>query len=110
MKSMAASAKGCRPARFRTRNRTSSGPWRKARVATCPDGPTRDKGRGRRHILMYSYAASSLAMDRETEILRRLSSRYGPQSWWPAENAFEVIVGALLMPQTTWRNVAAAIR
>jgi endonuclease-3 related protein len=49
-------------------------------------------------------------MDREVEIFRRLLAHYGPQGWWPGDSAFEVIVGAILMPQTAWRNVAAAIR
>jgi len=49
-------------------------------------------------------------LDREIEVYRRLLDHHGPQHWWPAENAFEVIVGALLMQQTAWRNVAAAIR
>ena len=48
-------------------------------------------------------------MDRELEIFRRLLDHYGPQHWWPAANAFEVIVGALLMQQTAWRSVAEAI-
>jgi len=39
----------------------------------------------------------------------RLLARFGPQHWWPAETPFEVIVGALLMQQTAWRNVQAAI-
>ncbi len=39
----------------------------------------------------------------------RLLARFGPQHWWPARTRFEVIVGALLMPQTAWRNVEAAI-
>jgi len=39
----------------------------------------------------------------------RLLRRSGPQHWWPAETPFEVVVGALLMAQTSWRNVAAAI-
>ncbi len=51
-----------------------------------------------------------LALDRELEIYRRLLDHYGLQHWWPAEDAFEVIVGALLMQQTVWRNVAEAIR
>ncbi len=38
-----------------------------------------------------------------------LLARFGPQHWWPAETRFEVIVGALLMQQTAWRNVEAAI-
>lgn len=48
-------------------------------------------------------------MDREGETFRRLLDHYGPQHWWPAESPFEVIVGAVLMPQTTWSNVAQAI-
>ena len=48
-------------------------------------------------------------MDRAREVYRRLLERYGHQHWWPAENGFEVIVGALLMQQTAWRNVHTAI-
>ena len=48
-------------------------------------------------------------MDRAEEIYERLLARYGPQHWWPAQTPFEVIVGALLMQQTAWRNVAEAI-
>jgi len=49
-------------------------------------------------------------LDREREVFQRLLDEYGPQHWWPADSPFEVIVGALLMPQTTWKNVAEAIR
>jgi endonuclease-3 related protein len=38
-----------------------------------------------------------------------LHSAYGPQSWWPGETPFEVIVGAVLTQNTAWRNVAQAI-
>ena len=38
-----------------------------------------------------------------------LRRHFGPQRWWPAETRFEVVVGALLMAQTSWRNVEAAI-
>jgi endonuclease-3 related protein len=44
------------------------------------------------------------------DVYERLLGEYGPQHWWPADSPFEVIVGALLMPQTTWQNVAEAIR
>lgn len=44
------------------------------------------------------------------DVYRRLLDHYGPQGWWPADVPFEVIVGALLMQQTSWRNVDAAIR
>ncbi len=55
-------------------------------------------------------AAIRAGMDATAEIFDRLRAHYGPQHWWPAETAFEVIVGALLMQQTAWRNVDAAIR
>lgn len=34
---------------------------------------------------------------------------YGPQRWWPAETAFEVMVGAILTQNTAWSNVEKAI-
>ena len=49
-------------------------------------------------------------MDSSRTVYERLLDRYGPQHWWPAETPFEVIVGALLMQQTAWRNVDEAIR
>jgi endonuclease-3 related protein len=39
----------------------------------------------------------------------RLYERFGPQRWWPAENPFEVMVGAVLTQNTNWRNVEQAI-
>ncbi|MFH0732935.1 MAG: endonuclease III domain-containing protein [Candidatus Omnitrophota bacterium] len=35
---------------------------------------------------------------------------YGPRNWWPANSPFEVIVGAILTQNTSWRNVDKAIR
>jgi endonuclease-3 related protein len=54
-------------------------------------------------------AAFAAAMDRVLRIYRRLLGYFGPQHWWPADSPFEVIVGALLMHQTTWVNVERAI-
>ncbi len=34
---------------------------------------------------------------------------HGPQDWWPASDAFEVIVGALLVQRTSWASVEDAI-
>lgn len=48
-------------------------------------------------------------MDRARAVYDRFLDYYGPQHWWPAETAFEAIVGALLMQQTAWRNVEVAI-
>ena len=34
---------------------------------------------------------------------------YGPQQWWPAETPFEVIAGAYLTQNTSWRAVERSI-
>ncbi len=43
-------------------------------------------------------------------IYKSLYKSFGPQHWWPARTKFEIIVGAILTQQTTWRNVEKAIR
>lgn len=43
------------------------------------------------------------------KIYRVLLNEFGPQSWWPAKNSFEVIVGAILTQNTSWVNVERAI-
>ena len=43
------------------------------------------------------------------DIYRQLMARYGPQHWWPAEEPFEVIVGAILTQSAAWSNVDKAI-
>jgi endonuclease-3 related protein len=43
------------------------------------------------------------------QIYRRLFDHYGPQHWWPAEEPFEVIVGAILTQSAAWTNVEKAI-
>jgi endonuclease-3 related protein len=42
-------------------------------------------------------------------IYHRLLNRYGPQHWWPAEEPFEMMVGAILTQSTTWTSVEKAI-
>jgi endonuclease-3 related protein len=42
-------------------------------------------------------------------IYRKLYACFGPQSWWPAETPFEVMVGAILTQNTNWFNVEKAI-
>lgn len=39
----------------------------------------------------------------------RLFAAYGPQHWWPGETPLEVIVGAVLTQNTSWKNVEKAI-
>jgi endonuclease III related protein len=39
----------------------------------------------------------------------RLQNYYGHQDWWPAEDEFEIIIGAILTQNTSWSNVEKAI-
>jgi len=39
----------------------------------------------------------------------RLYKHHGPQHWWPAGSAFEVMIGAILTQNTAWSNVERAI-
>jgi endonuclease-3 related protein len=43
-------------------------------------------------------------------IYRKLHQSFGSRRWWPGENAFEVMVGAILTQNTNWRNVEKAIQ
>lgn len=42
-------------------------------------------------------------------LYRRLVERFGPQQWWPAKSAFEVVVGAYLTQNTAWTSVERSI-
>jgi endonuclease III related protein len=48
--------------------------------------------------------------DKLNEIYARLYARFGAQSWWPGDSAFEVIVGAILTQNTAWTNVEKAMK
>lgn len=43
------------------------------------------------------------------EIYKKLYHAYGPRHWWPGETPFEVMVGAILTQNTSWKNVEKAI-
>lgn len=43
------------------------------------------------------------------EAYQLLFEYYGPQSWWPADSDFEVLVGAVLTQNTNWGNVEKAL-
>ena len=43
------------------------------------------------------------------EIYHELLERLGPRYWWPADDPFEVIIGAILTQNTAWSNAATAI-
>jgi endonuclease-3 related protein len=38
-----------------------------------------------------------------------LFEHLGPQNWWPARTRLEIILGAILVQNTAWRNAALAI-
>lgn len=42
-------------------------------------------------------------------VYRQLLKTLGPQHWWPGESPFEVMVGAVLVQNTAWKNVERAI-
>lgn len=42
-------------------------------------------------------------------LYRLLLRTYGPQGWWPADDPWEVCVGAILTQRVAWRNAAAAL-
>ncbi|MCL4373961.1 MAG: endonuclease [Candidatus Marsarchaeota archaeon] len=48
-------------------------------------------------------------MAKPIEIYRLLLKRFGFLNWWPGETSFEVLVGAILTQQTSWKNVEKAI-
>ncbi len=43
------------------------------------------------------------------EVYERLLARFGPQQWWPGDSPFEIMVGAVLVQNTAWKNVERAI-
>jgi len=43
------------------------------------------------------------------DVFQRLLEAYGPQQWWPGDSPLEVMVGAVLTQNTSWKNVERAI-
>jgi endonuclease-3 related protein len=43
------------------------------------------------------------------QVYERLYRVFGPQHWWPGDSPFEVMVGAVLVQNTAWKNVERAI-
>lgn len=68
---------------------------------------------------MYPFAPDRLCLTRKEvganpgRYLRRmydlLNAYFGDLHWWPADSAFEVVVGAILTQNTAWHNVTLAI-
>jgi endonuclease-3 related protein len=43
------------------------------------------------------------------DLYRRLYGYFGHRHWWPADTPFEMIVGAILTQNVSWKSAAAAI-
>jgi endonuclease-3 related protein len=43
------------------------------------------------------------------QVYRQLFDALGPQHWWPGDSPWEVLVGAVLVQNTSWKNVERAI-
>lgn len=43
-------------------------------------------------------------------LFSRLLEAYGPQHWWPADNPFDILAGAVLVQNTRWENVEGALK
>lgn len=54
--------------------------------------------------------ASRDRSDRVRQYFQALMAHWGPQDWWPAHSRLEVIVGAFLTQNTSWKNVEGALR
>ena len=43
------------------------------------------------------------------ELFQKLEDHFGKQDWWPADNKFEIIIGAILTQNVNWGNVEKAL-
>lgn len=43
------------------------------------------------------------------DVYKHLLKTLGPQHWWPGDTPFEIMVGAVLVQNTAWKNVERAI-
>jgi endonuclease III related protein len=48
-------------------------------------------------------------MSRLRRMYDRLVAFWGPQQWWPAKDALEVVIGAYLTQNTAWKSVERSI-
>jgi len=42
-------------------------------------------------------------------VYQELRKQHGEQDWWPGDNAFEIMIGAILTQNTAWTNVEKAL-
>lgn len=44
-----------------------------------------------------------------TQLYQQLAANLGPSGWWPADSPAEILVGAILVQNTTWQNAAQSL-
>ena len=43
------------------------------------------------------------------KLYQRMHREMGPSGWWPADSKAEIIIGAIMIQNTNWRNAARAV-
>lgn len=43
------------------------------------------------------------------QLYQKMLAIMGPQGWWPADSKFEIILGAILVQNTNWKNVEKSL-
>lgn len=44
------------------------------------------------------------------DIYKSLYNHFGPRHWWPAKSALEMILGAILVQNVSWKNTSAVLK
>jgi endonuclease-3 related protein len=60
-------------------------------------------------VIIYGIMTLPGTEERLLDIFNRLLSALGPRHWWPGDSPLEIMVGAILTQNTSWRNVEQAI-
>jgi len=63
----------------------------------------------RRFVSEVEKASLGLTGRELMEMFDLMLAHFGPQKWWPADTALEMLVGAVLTQNTSWKNVEKAI-
>src|SRR5271170_6095002 len=71
--------------------------------------PTRKWVRNDRLVTVIPSWAKIDAQPPLDEYFNSLFTALGPQHWWPGKTQFEVILGAILTQNTSWKNVELAL-
>ena len=55
------------------------------------------------------FAIANQVSSTTQQVFDKLFDRFGPQHWWPGDSPVEVMIGAVLVQNTAWKNVESAI-